>query len=150
MRLSCKVARTKADLAKGIATEDGCDLSVTNESEICVRTNKICDPKQVPPNRSGFSAVSDVVAHNGSGQRHDPPLQIQVLPISVSGFQARVRSGGLPEAMCRNPGLGYSLMPIRNAGSTAMPFRKTTCDRQVKRSDCKKWAGTAFGTPIGR
>jgi hypothetical protein len=30
---------------------------------------------------------------------------------------------------------------------TAMPFRKTTCDQQAKRSDCKEWAGTAFGTP---
>jgi|SRR5580658_2048149 integrase len=51
-------------------------------------------------------------------------------------------------------------MRIRNVQSTATPFRKTTCDWQAKRSDCKEWAGTIFrhtyrtliddiGTPLG-
>ena len=41
---------------------------------------------------------------------------------------------------------GSSRMWIRNDQFTATPFRRTTCDPQVKRSGCKEWVGTHFDT----
>jgi len=54
----------------------------------------------------------------------------------------------IAETMCRNAGAWLFANADTKRRSMAMPFRKTTCDQRAKRSDCKEWAGTAFGTPI--